>query len=88
MTVAIPGVLLNDSDVEDDPLTAVLDGGPSHGTLNLQADGSFTYSPAADWSGVDTFTYRANDGAAGSNVATVEITFLPSIYLPLVSHDG
>ena len=52
-------------------LTAVLVSGPAHGTLTLNADGSFTYTPAANFNGTDSFTYKANDGAADSNVATV-----------------
>jgi VCBS repeat-containing protein len=71
---AAPGVLGNDSDTEGDPLTAVLDTGPANGTLTLNADGSFSYTPDADFSGVDSFTYHANDGLADSNVATVTIT--------------
>jgi VCBS repeat-containing protein len=71
---AAPGVLGNDSDAEGDPLTAVLDTGPSNGTLTLNADGSFSYTPNADFSGVDTFTYHANDGLSDSNIATVTIT--------------
>ncbi len=46
----------------------------SHGTLTLNADGSFSYAPAPDFFGVDSFTYVANDGAVDSNVATVTIT--------------
>jgi VCBS repeat-containing protein len=82
---AVLGVLANDVDPNGDPLTAVLDSGPSHGTLDLHADGSFTYTPAAGFAGLDTFTYHANDGEANSNVATVQITVTgPRIFLPLI----
>jgi VCBS repeat-containing protein len=74
LNVAAPGVLTNDSDVDGDPLTAVQVIGPANGTLTLNANGSFTYTPNADFNGTDTFTYRANDGTADSNVATVTIT--------------
>ena len=47
---------------------------PAHGTVTLNADGSFTYTPAANYNGADSFTYTANDGTADSNVATVTIT--------------
>ncbi len=73
-TTAPSGVLLNDSDPDGDPLTAVLVTGPAHGTLTLNADGSFTYTPSANFVGVDSFTYRASDGTLTSNVATVSIT--------------
>jgi VCBS repeat-containing protein len=74
---AAQGVLGNDSDVDGDALTAVLVGGPAHGSLTLNADGSFTYTPAADYNGPDSFTYRANDGTASSNTATVTLTITP-----------
>ncbi len=48
--------------------------GPSHGTLTLNADGSFSYTPAANFNGSDSFTYRASDGTLTSNVATVTLT--------------
>jgi VCBS repeat-containing protein len=73
LTIAAAGVLGNDSDGEGSALHAVLVSGPAHGTLTLNADGSFTYTPAADYNGADSFTYRANDGEADSNVATVAI---------------
>jgi hypothetical protein len=47
---------------------------PLHGTMVPNADGSFTYTPASDYSGDDSFTYTASDGKADSNVATVTIT--------------
>jgi hypothetical protein len=62
LTVAAPGVLANDSDPEHDPLSAVLVSGPSHGTLTLNPDGSFTYTPASNHTGSDSFTYQAGDG--------------------------
>src|SRR5207244_2864911 len=71
LTVAAPGVLGNDTDVENDALTAIVVSGPTHGTLTLNANGSFTHMAAANYNGLDSFTYKANDGAANSNVATV-----------------
>jgi VCBS repeat-containing protein len=79
LLVAAPGVLGNDSDVDGDALTAVLVAGPSNGVLTLNADGSFSYTPAANFNGSDSFTYKANDGAADSNVATVSITVFPTL---------
>ncbi|MGH2669651.1 MAG: Ig-like domain-containing protein, partial [bacterium] len=72
-----PGVLTNDTDANNDTLTAVLDTGPSNaapGSFNLNADGSFTYKGAENFNGDDSFTYHANDGSADSNVVTVTIT--------------
>src|SRR5207244_597675 len=62
------------TDVDGDPLSAVLVSGPSHGTLSLSSDGSFSYTPSANYTGSDSFTYKANDGAADSNLATVSLT--------------
>ncbi len=56
-----------------DPLTAVLVSDVSDGSLTLKLDGSFSYSPAPDFFGSDSFTYVANDGVVDSNVATVTI---------------
>ncbi len=75
LNVAAPGVLGNDSDPDGDPLTAVLVSPPSQGSLTLNANGSFTYTPPAGWSGTTAFTYKARDvDGAESNVATVTIT--------------
>ncbi len=75
------GLLFNDTDVENNPLTAVLVAHPNHGTLNLNANGSFTYTPVAGFSGTDTFSYHANDGSANSAVATVTLTVLTPVSL-------
>src|SRR5205814_1972187 len=80
-------VLANDSDVENDSLTAVLNTAPAHGTVALAADGSFTYTPAANYNGADSFTYRASDGQANSNVATVSIAVTPVNDAPVANND-
>src|SRR5206468_12630714 len=56
------------------PVTAVLVTGPSHGTLTLNPDGSFVYTPDPNYNGTDSFTYKANDGTTNSPVATVTLT--------------
>jgi VCBS repeat-containing protein len=71
---AVNGVLSNDSDEEDDSLTAILVSSTSNGDLNLNDDGSFEYSPSSDFNGSDSFTYKANDGNDDSEVVTVTIT--------------
>jgi len=73
LTVNAPGVLANDGETEGDALTAVLVSGPANGTLNFNANGSFTYRPRQGFSGTDSFTYKANDGGLDSNVAMVQI---------------
>jgi VCBS repeat-containing protein len=74
LNVAASGVLGNDSDADGDPLTAVLVTNVTTGSLTFNTNGSFNYTPPANWSGVATFTYRANDGLFNSNTATVTIT--------------
>ena len=78
---AADGVLANDTDPDADTLSAILESGPTHGTLTLASDGSFVYTPVAVYSGTDTFTYRASDGDLTSGLATVTInvTGLPAI---------
>jgi VCBS repeat-containing protein len=68
--------LANDNDPDGDNMTVVLAGGPSLGTLEPDPDqpGRFIYTPSPGVTGVDSFTYRANDGLEDSNVATVTIS--------------
>lgn len=73
LAVGVPGVLLNCSDPDGDSLSAILASGPSHGSLVLNADGSFTYIPEADFQGDDEFTFVAFDGQEQSDVAVVHI---------------
>lgn len=81
IVVPAPGLLGNDSDVDGDLLSAVLVTGPASGTLVLNANGSFTYTPAAGFVGVATFTYRASDGIVPSAVATVSIAVTHPVVL-------
>ena len=68
---------VNASDVDGDPLTYDLVSGPAHGSVVFNSDGSFSYTPDSNYNGADSFTYKANDGTADSNVATVSITVTP-----------
>src|SRR5207302_1501826 len=88
LTIAAPGVLGNDADVEGASLSAVLVSGPVHGTLNWHADGSFTYTPSANYNGSDSFTYKTNDGSLDSNVASVTLTITPVNDAPVASNDS
>jgi VCBS repeat-containing protein len=67
-------VLANDLDQNGDPLTAILVSGVSHGTLTLNSDGSFSYTPTAGYYGTDSFVYKASDGIAQSANTTVTLT--------------
>jgi VCBS repeat-containing protein len=74
LMVPTPGVIINDTDAQQNPLTAVLDSGPLHGTLTLLPNGGFTYVPTANYTGTDSFTYHVNDGTLNSNTITVALT--------------
>ena len=78
---ASAGVLANDTGPD---LAATLITGPQHGTLSLNADGSFTYTPTAGYSGADAFTYQAAN-SAGTAQATAAITVHPRPNRPPVA---
>lgn len=88
LTVAAPGVLANDSDPDGDAMTAVLAAAPSNGTLALNGNGSFIYTPNANFSGSDSFTYHASDGQAIGNLATVTITVGSRPSAPTANDDA
>ena len=62
------------ADVDGDGLTFAQGTGPAHGTLDFHSDGSYTYTPDANYHGSDSFTFTANDGHIDSGPATVDIT--------------
>jgi VCBS repeat-containing protein len=88
LNVGTLGVLDNDTDSDNDPLTAALVDQASHGTVVLNPDGSFVYTPDDDYSGPDSFTYVANDGQDESNPAMVTITVNPVDDAPIADAGG
>ena len=77
VVIADEGVLANDSDPENDDLTAEVVNGPLNAAdFTLNADGSFSYTPADGFTGDDTFTYAASDGEL-STTQTVTVTVQP-----------
>ena len=67
-------LLAQATDVEGDTLTTALVAGPQHGTLSVNADGTFSYAADANYFGSDSFTYRVTDGSLESGIATVNLT--------------
>src|SRR5262249_53344864 len=65
------------TDPDGDALTYALVAGTAHGTIVLNSGGTFTYTPGDGYHGPDSFTIRASDGTATSNVATQSITIDP-----------
>ena len=70
---AANGLLVNDTDIEGQSLTAVLESPPDHGSVQVSPDGSFSFDPPAEFTGVATFSYRASDGEATSAPVDVQI---------------
>ncbi len=88
LVISAPGVLSNDTSPDGDSLTASQVAGPAHGVLSLGEDGSFAYSPAANFYGSDSFTYKANNGTIDTNVATVTITITSVNDAPVLAPIG
>ena len=86
LIIVAPGVLSNDTDADGDALTATSVSGPTHGNLHFNANGSFTYTPAVNYFGPDSFIYKVSDGDLSSESATVNITVTsvndPPVALP------
>ncbi|MHC5112213.1 MAG: PKD domain-containing protein, partial [Planctomycetota bacterium] len=70
-------------DPDDDPLTYYVGPNPSNGTLDGTAP-ALTYTPNAEWSGTDSFSFYVNDGKEDSAFATVSITIAPVNDPPVV----
>src|SRR5205823_1892185 len=88
LTITAPGVLGNDTDVEANTLTAILVASATHGTLTLNANGSFSYTPDAIYTRPYSYSYKANDGALDSNTTTVSITVNAVNDVPVAVNDS
>jgi RHS repeat-associated protein len=93
LNISAPGVLGNDSDADADDLTATKVADPENGTVEINADGSFVYTPDNGFQGTDHFTYRANDPFSSS--AAVQVSILvqapdttPPVITQLVPADA
>jgi hypothetical protein len=82
LIISPSGVLADDIDPEGEALTAVLVAGPTYGTLTLRADGSFNYTPDANFTGRDMFIYLASDGLRASAATQVTINVRPAFLPP------
>ena len=83
---AASGVLANDTDPDaGTTLTAVLAATSRRGSLTLSSTGGFTFTPAPNFNGTASFTYRASDGAASSAAVTVTITITPANDAPFIT---
>jgi len=81
------GVLINDTDAENNPLTPTIVTSVSHGKLDFSPDGSFVYTPQKSFSGVDQFTYKLNDSFNDSNTVPVSIEiFSTDLNIPVTAH--
>ncbi|EAQ98956.2 retention module-containing protein [Congregibacter litoralis] len=81
-------VLTNDADPDGDPLTVTAITQPANGTAVLNADGTVTYTPNADYNGPDSFTYTISDGQGGTDTATVNLTVTPVDDAPVSADLG
>ncbi len=82
-------VLANDSDADGDTLTinTTPTAAPTHGTVVINADGTYTYTPTANYVGTDSFTYEISDGKGGTDTATVTITIAATNAAPVATDD-
>ncbi|MBI2384239.1 MAG: tandem-95 repeat protein, partial [Gammaproteobacteria bacterium] len=76
------------TDADGDALTFAVVGQPGHGTVTVAADGAFTYTPAANFAGSDSFTFKANDGTADSAPATISIAIAAVNDAPVAADDN
>src|SRR5207253_2894238 len=80
-------VLANDTDVDGDALTVSVAGTPAHGSTLANADGTITYTPAANYNGADSFTYTISDGHGGTATGTVSVSVTAVNDAPLAAND-
>ncbi len=89
LNAGAPGALTRASDPDGNPLTAVLVSGPANAaSFVLNADGSFSYTPTANFNGSDSFVFAASDGTLNSAPATIYITVTAVDDAPVITSNG
>ncbi|MDQ1337901.1 MAG: hypothetical protein QG617_868, partial [Campylobacterota bacterium] len=81
-------VLPNAIDLDGDIVAYTLKSNPYHGTVSIQTNGSYTYTPDSNFSGIDLFTYTVSDENGGSNSYIVKVDVLETGYVPLPTVEG
>ncbi len=78
------------TDIDSETITYSKAGDPAHGTVTVDADGSFTYTPSANYTGADSFDVRVSDGETvnGTSTGTVTVTVLPVNDNPTAVNDA
>src|SRR5439155_3601446 len=87
-TAVTIAVLANDTDVDGDSLAVTGVSAPLHGSATTHPDGTITYTPAADYNGVDSFTYTVSDGHGGTAIGTVSVTITAVNDVPVASDQA
>jgi Ca2+-binding RTX toxin-like protein len=92
LTIDAPGVLGNDADPDQDTLLVTGHSQPAHGTVTVNPDGSFTYTPEAGFGGTDSFTYAVSDGdLSATGTVTITLNTPPAVEiigLPAATAEG
>ncbi|WP_421939882.1 Calx-beta domain-containing protein [Pedobacter sp.] len=73
------------TDADGDPLTFTLTVIPAHGTVVVNADGTYTYTPDPNYNGTDVFTVSVNDGNGGIVAVTINVTVTPVNDIPVAT---
>ena len=87
LTIHAADLLSNDSDLDGDTLTIDSFTQPTNGSLVDNGDGTFTYTPDANYNGPDSFTYTVSEGQGGTDTATVNLMVDPANDAPVAVND-
>ena len=75
------------TDAEGDPLTFTKAADPAHGTVTINSDGTYTYTPALNYNGADSFQVKVSDGHGGTSLVTVVVNITPVNDAPVAAND-
>jgi len=88
LVIAASALLGNDQDVDGDTLRIASVGSAGHGQVTLDASGNVRYTPTANYSGADSFSYTISDGRGGTSTATVTVNIAAVQDAPVASSDS